>query len=63
MRAMDILVEAGIAPSKNEARRLIGQGAVELAGERIAEDRDVTVHSPLLLKVGKRQFRTLLPPR
>lgn len=57
-----LMVEAGLAPSKNEARRLLGQGAVELAGERVTEDREITVHSPLLIKVGKRQFRSLTPP-
>jgi tyrosyl-tRNA synthetase len=57
-----LMVEAGLAPSKNEARRLLAQGAVELAGERVTEEREITVHSPLLIKVGKRQFRTLTPP-
>ncbi|MBK8576110.1 MAG: tyrosine--tRNA ligase [Elusimicrobia bacterium] len=61
-RLSDILVESKIAPSKNEARRLIQQNAVELAGERVTDDREITVHSPLLLKVGKRQYRRLLPP-
>jgi tyrosyl-tRNA synthetase len=62
IRMMDLLVEAGLAPSKNEARRLLQQGAVEAAGERVTDDRELTVHAPLLIKVGKRQFRTLLPP-
>jgi len=62
LRLMELLVESGLAPSKNEARRLIQQGAVEVAGERAADDRDITVHSPLLVKVGKRQFRKILPP-
>jgi tyrosyl-tRNA synthetase len=61
-RLSEILVESKVAPSKNEARRLIQQGAVEVAGERISEDRDIAVHSPLLLKVGKRQFRRLVAP-
>jgi tyrosyl-tRNA synthetase len=62
LRLSEILVESKLAPSKNEARRLIQQKAVDLAGERVVEDREVTVHSPLLLKVGKRQFRRLMPP-
>lgn len=61
-RLSEILVESKVAPSKNEARRLIQQGAVEVAGERIFEDRDIAVHAPLLLKVGKRQFRRLVAP-
>jgi tyrosyl-tRNA synthetase len=58
---IEILVGSGMAPSKNEARRLLQQGAVEVAGERVTEDRALTVHSPLLIKVGKRQFRKILP--
>lgn len=61
-RLMDLLVESGLASSKNEARRLIQQGAVEVAGERASDDREIVVHAPLLVKVGKRQFRKLLPP-
>jgi len=61
LRVVDLLVEAGLAPSKNEARRLLQQGAVEVAGEKIPEDRELTFHSPLLVKVGKRQFRKVLP--
>lgn len=62
IRLLDLLAEAGLAPSKNEARRLIQQGAVEVAGERVTEDRDLVVHAPLLVKVGKRQFRKVLAP-
>jgi tyrosyl-tRNA synthetase len=61
-RLSEILVESKISPSKNDARRLIQQNAVDLAGERVTEDRDIAVHSPLLLKVGKRHYRRLLPP-
>lgn len=62
MKASEILCESGLAPSKNEARRLLNQGAVEFAGERVADDRDIAVSAPLLVKVGKRQFRKLLSP-
>lgn len=62
VRLLDLLSESGLATSKNEARRLIQQGAVEVAGERVADDREIVVHAPLLVKVGKRQFRKVLPP-
>jgi tyrosyl-tRNA synthetase len=58
---MELLVEAGLAPSKNEARRLLEQGAVTVAGEKVTDDRALAVHSPVLIKVGKRQFRKVLP--
>jgi len=61
LRMSDLLVEAGLAPSKNEARRLLGQGAVSIAGETVSDDRELAVHSPVLVKVGKRQFRKILP--
>ena len=61
IRMMELLVEAGLAPSKNEARRLLEQGAVTVAGEKVTDDRALAVHSPVLIKVGKRQFRKVLP--
>jgi tyrosyl-tRNA synthetase len=61
IRTMDLLVESGLAPSKNEAKRLLQQGAVEVAGERVTDDRPLTIHSPVLVKVGKRQFRKIVP--
>ena len=35
MPAAEVLVEAGIAPSKGEAKRLIKQGGVAFNGQRI----------------------------
>lgn len=61
LKMTDLLMEAGLAPSKNEARRLLQQGAVAVAGEKVSDDRELTVHSPVLIKVGKRQFRKILP--
>ena len=51
---VDILVKAGIAPSKNEARRLIKQGAVTFEGHPVADESWSA--SPGVLKVGKRRF-------
>ncbi len=61
IKMIDLLMEAGLAPSRNEARRLLQQGAVAVAGEKVSDDRELTVHSPVLVKVGKRQFRKVLP--
>ncbi|HXV65089.1 MAG TPA: tyrosine--tRNA ligase [Vicinamibacteria bacterium] len=55
-----LLVEGGLAPSKNEAKRLIRQGAVSIDGERAAEDRKLEMGDELLLKVGKRRFLKLV---
>ncbi len=50
----DILVKAKMAPSKNEARRLIKQGAVTFEGNPVADES--WVPAPGVLKVGKRRF-------
>jgi tyrosyl-tRNA synthetase len=55
------LVDAGLAPSGNEARRLVLQGAVTLDGER-AGDPALSLAAraePYLVKVGKRRFARL----
>ncbi len=51
---VDILVKTGIAPSKNEARRLIKQGAVTFEGQPVADESWSAL--PGVLKVGKRRF-------
>ncbi len=55
------LVDAGLAPSGNEARRLVQQGAVTVDGERVS-DPALTLEDraePYLVKVGKRRFAKL----
>ncbi len=55
-----LLVDAGLAPSKAEAQRLITQGAVELSGQRLGDPKaDVPVLDGAVLKVGKRRFARL----
>lgn len=54
---LDVVVGAGLAPSKSEARRLVAQGAVEIDGVRI--DDPAAPARPGLLKVGKRRFLRL----
>jgi tyrosyl-tRNA synthetase len=53
-----LVTRAGLAPSANEARRLVQQGAVSLDGERIEDPtREIAPRGePFLLKVGKRRF-------
>ncbi len=61
MSFVDLLVESGLAPSKNEARRLLQQGAVEWAGERVQDTGVAQIKQQTVLKVGKRQFRKIIP--
>lgn len=56
-----LLTRAGLVTSKNEARRLIQQGAVTVDGERIDDPFvELAVRlEPYLVKVGKRRFARL----
>ena len=58
---VEIMLDAGTVPSKSEARRLIGAGAVKLDGEKVTEDLNIKLSSPCVLKVGKRRFVRLVP--
>jgi len=51
---MDVLVRAGLVESRNEARRLIKQGAVALDGEKVQQEDGPAM--PGIIKVGKRRF-------
>ena len=57
LKVIDLLVRAGLATSKGEARRLVMQGGVSLDGERVTQpDAEITVADGLLLRVGRRRF-------
>ena len=58
---VELLIAAQLASSKNEARRLVEQGGVQLAGRRINLNEKISVSEPTILKVGKRRFKKLLP--
>jgi tyrosyl-tRNA synthetase len=60
---IDLLVESKLAPSRNEARRLVQQGGVEADGQRVALGAPLEVAKPFILKVGKRRFKKILPPK
>ncbi|MGE5308324.1 MAG: tyrosine--tRNA ligase [Deltaproteobacteria bacterium] len=51
----DLLVSNGICKSKNEARRLVKQNAVEFDGVKVT-DENLTVTTPGIVKVGSRRF-------
>jgi tyrosyl-tRNA synthetase len=57
-----LLVDAALAPSMGEARRLIEQGGVRLDGEKITRvdyELDLVGEKSVLLQVGKRRFLRL----
>jgi len=52
-----LLVEAGLAPSKSQARRLIDQGGVRIDGETVSDiDLTIEVEEGIVVQVGKRRF-------
>jgi tyrosyl-tRNA synthetase len=54
---VDLLVEAGLAPSKSQARRLIDQGGVKIDGEPVNDiDLTIKVEDGIVVQVGKRRF-------
>jgi len=59
---VSIIADAGLLPSRSEARRKLKEGAVYLDGERVtAIDHVVKVATePRVLKVGKRRFLRLV---
>ncbi len=50
-----VLVGAGAVSSRNEARRLVQQGAVEIDGERVGSHQ-VELHEGALIKSGRRRY-------
>jgi tyrosyl-tRNA synthetase len=56
IKLFEVLVEADLAPSKSEARRLVQQGAVSVDGERLSDPTSVLEPGEMLIQVGKRRF-------
>ncbi len=52
---IDVIVAAGAAPSRREARRLFGQGAVSVDGEPVTDAR-TAAHPGSAVQVGKRRW-------
>ena len=60
MRLSRLLVDAGLASSAGEARRLISQGAVQIDGERVPEDSTAGVKAGVVLRAGRRRYVRLV---
>jgi tyrosyl-tRNA synthetase len=58
----DFMVAHGLASSKSDARRLISQAGVKLAGAEVGDpNARLAVNAPTVLQVGKRKFVRILP--
>jgi tyrosyl-tRNA synthetase len=51
-----VVADAGMAPSRSEARRLVAQGGVTVDGQRATDPQAPLARGQYLLKVGKRHF-------
>jgi tyrosyl-tRNA synthetase len=56
LKLFELLVEAKLAPSKSEARRLVKQGAVRIDRERVMDPMEALEVGEVLVQVGKRRF-------
>jgi tyrosyl-tRNA synthetase len=56
LKLFEMLVEAKLAPSKSEARRLVQQGAVSVDTERQEDPTQAFEAGERLVRVGKRRF-------
>jgi len=57
---VSVILAAGFAKSKNEARRLLMQGGVKLNGEKVLEEGPVQFDTEAVLQVGKKNFIKLV---
>ena len=53
---VELIFKAGLVSSKNEGRRLLAQGGVELNGEKISEQQKISIDKEIVIKAGKRKF-------
>ena len=61
MTIVAVIIETGLAKSKNEARRLIEQGGVKLDGARVDSDGPLPpLQKDIVMQVGKRHFVKLV---
>jgi tyrosyl-tRNA synthetase len=59
IKLSDLLLAADLVTGKNEARRLIEQGGIKLNGEKLTEDKTLTIHAECVLQAGKRKFKKI----
>ncbi|CAN5334644.1 tyrosine--tRNA ligase [soil metagenome] len=59
---VSLILQAGLATSNNDARRLVQQGGVRIDGAKVTSvEGDLKFDSPTVLQVGRRRFVRLIP--
>lgn len=59
-RLVDLLIDTKLVKSKNEARRLISQGAVQINNKKVTSDNKIVIEKETIIKAGKRRFCKIL---
>jgi tyrosyl-tRNA synthetase len=58
---LDLLVKTKLAPSKSEAKRLVGQSGVKVDGEVIKDwKKEIIIKKGIIVQAGKRKFIKLI---
>ena len=57
---LSILVDAGITPSKSEARRLVEQGGITVDGEKTTDTKFVIDKDEVVIQKGKKSFNKVI---
>jgi tyrosyl-tRNA synthetase len=62
---LDLFVESGLAPSKNEARRLIQQGGASVNGKKIEDEKQILgaadlTEGAMMLRAGKKRVARIV---
>lgn len=65
---LDLFVASGLAPSKNEARRLIQQGGASVNGKKVEDEKHIystkdMVEGAMMLRAGKKRVARLVLKR
>lgn len=63
---LDLFVEAGLAPSKSEARRLVQQGGASINGSKVEDEKAIvdstwlTESADMILRAGKKRVHRII---
>ena len=60
IQVSELLLACGMAPSKKEARRLMEQGGVKIAGEKVTDDKKLILEGETIIQVGKRKCKKVV---
>jgi len=57
---LDVLVNAGFAPSKSEARRLVEQGGISIDSEKVTDTKYIVEKSECVIQKGKKVYKKVI---